>query len=259
MNQSFYIGALGALNQQTKLNVVSNNIANVNTSGFKPQYSVFSDLIYAQARSTQGGSAAVTGSGTRVDLLKSDMTDMPYKETGYENDHAIEGEGFFMLKDPATGDITYSRDGRFQLSMLEDRFYLVNSSGKRVMNMDQEEISYPVKPAVYPGEEGDTEDVEEDVQEEDGHDPKAIGVYTFARRDGISEIGNNEYAVTDKNGAPILLENATVIKGASEVSGTDFAKEMTRMMEAQRAYSYSLKMVQTSDEIETTINTLRQS
>ncbi|SET95563.1 flagellar basal-body rod protein FlgG [Lacrimispora sphenoides] len=258
MNQSFYIGALGALNQQTKLNVVSNNIANVNTTGFKPQYSVFSDLIYAQTRSSQGGSAAQTGSGTRVDLLKSDMTAMPYKETGLENDHAIEGEGFFMLKDPVTGTITYSRDGHFQLSMMGDNYYLVNSSGKRVLNMDQQEITYPVKPAVYPGSEEEIEEEEEEL-EEDEHDPKAIGVYTFARRDGISDIGNNEYTVTDKNGAPILLENAKVIKGAEEVSGTDFAQEMTRMMEAQRAYSYSLKMVQTSDEIETTINTLRQS
>ena len=83
-------------------------------------------------------------------------------------------------------------------------------------------------------------------------------MYTFARRDGISDIGNNEYTVTEKNGAPILLENAKVIKGAEEVSGTDFAQEMTRMMEAQRAYSYSLKMVQTSDEIETTKNSIRQ-
>ncbi|WP_349946664.1 flagellar hook-basal body protein [Lacrimispora sp. BS-2] len=257
MNQSFYIGALGALNQQTKLNVVSNNIANVNTTGFKPQYSVFSDLIYAQARSTQGGNAAKMGSGTRVDLVKSDMTDMPYRETGLENDYAIEGEGFFMLKDPVTGAITYSRDGHFQLSMMGDNYYLVNSSGKRVLNMDQQEISYPVKPAVYPGQEEEIEEEEEEL-EEDEHDPKAIGVYTFARRDGISNIGNNEYAVTEKNGAPILLEKATVVKGAEEVSGTDFAKEMTRMMEAQRAYSYSLKMVQTSDEIETTINTLRQ-
>lgn len=197
MNQSFYIGALGALNQQTKLNVVSNNIANVNTTGFKPQYSVFSDLIYAQARSTQGGNAAKTGSGTRVDLVKSDMTDMPYRETGLENDYAIEGEGFFMLKDPVTGAITYSRDGHFQLSMMGDNFYLVNSSGKRVLNMDQQEISYPVKPAVYPGQEEEIEEEEEEL-EEDEHDPKAIGVYTFARRDGISDIGNNEYAVTEK-------------------------------------------------------------
>lgn len=258
MNQSFYIGALGALSNQSKLNVVSSNIANVNTSGFKPQYSVFSDLIYSQTRSTEGGDGAKTGSGVRMDYTKTDMTDMPYRETGLEYDHAIAGEGFFMLKDPATGDITYSRDGRFQLSQLGDKFYLVNTSGKRVLNMDQEEISYDVKPAVYPGQEDEIEEEEEEELEEGAHDPKAIGIYTFIRRDGIESVGNNEFAVTEKNGAPILLEQAKVIKGAMEVSGTDFAKEMTKMMEAQRAYSYSLRMVQTSEEVEATINTLRQ-
>ncbi|MEY8356450.1 flagellar hook basal-body protein [Lachnospiraceae bacterium 54-53] len=256
MNQSFYIGALGAGSQQTKLNVVSNNIANVNTVGFKAQYGVFADLIYAETRNSQGGEAVKSGSGAVLDTVKTDMTSMPYRDTGLENDYAISGDGFFMLKDPVTGDITYSRDGRFQLSQLEDKFYLVNVDGKRVLNMDQEEITYDVKPAVYPGDEEEEEE-EEDELEEGEHDPRAIGVYTFAVKDGIQSKGDNEYVVTAKNGDPILLENAKVIKGALEESGTDFAQEMTRMMEAQRAYSYALKMVQTSDEIESTINALR--
>lgn len=257
MNQSFYIGALGAGSQQTKLNVVSNNIANVNTVGFKAQYSAFSDLVYAETRSSTGGDAVKTGSGTRLDLVKTDMTDMPYRDTGIDNDYAIAGEGFFMLQDPVTGDITYSRDGRFQLSKLDDKYYLVNTDGKRVLNLDKEEITYDVKPATYPGEEDETEEEEEEELEEGEHDPRAIGVYTFQRRDGIQSIGNNEYTVTAKNGEPVLLENAKVIKGALEESNTDFAQEMTRMMEAQRSYSYALKMVQTSDEVESTINALR--
>ena len=69
--------------------------------------------------------------------------------------------------------------------------------------------------------------------------------------------GDNVFSVTEKNGEPILLENAKVVKRALEESGVDFAQEMTRMIEAQRAYSYALKMVQTSDEVEATINTLR--
>lgn len=256
MNQSFYIGALGAMGQQAKIDVVSNNIANVSTTGFKAQYGAFSDLVHAEMRNSQGENGAESGSGTKLDQTKTNLTAMPYTATGLENDYAIEGEGFFMLKDPVTGDITYSRDGRFQLSRLDDQFYLVNSDGKRVLNMDQEEISYDVKPYTYPGEEEDTEE-EEDELEDGEHDPKAIGVYTFAIRDGIQSEGNNEYTVTEKNGEPILLEKANVISGALEGSGVDFAQEMTRMIEAQRAYSYALKMVQTSDEIESTINALR--
>ncbi|MFT4008025.1 MAG: flagellar hook basal-body protein [Lacrimispora sp.] len=256
MNQSFYTGALGAMAQQTKMNVVSSNIANVNTVGYKAQYGTFADLIHARTTSTEGGDAAKMGSGTKLDVVKTDMSPMGYNTTGRDNDYAIDGEGFFMLKDPVSGAITYSRDGGFQLSEAGDKFYLVNSSGKRVLNMDQEEISYDVKPATYPG--SDEEEEEEDEELEEGeHDPHAVGVYTFAVRDGIESVGDNEFSVTAKNGDPILLENAKTVKGALEESGTDFAQEMTRMIEAQRAYSYALKMVQTSDEIEAKINELR--
>ena len=239
MNQSFYIGALGAMNQQTKLNIVSNNIANVNTVGFKPEYGVFSDLIYTEVRNTQGENAAKSGSGTKIDTVKTNMSAVPYQTTDLENDYAIAGEGFFMLQDPVTGDVTYSRDGRFQLAKTDDKFYLVNSDGKRVLNMDKEEISYDVKPTSYPAEEAEEE--EEEELEEGEHDPRAIGVYTFSTMDGIQSAGDNGFVTSAKNGEPILLENAKVVKGSLENSGTDFA----------------LEMVQTSDEVESTINSLR--
>lgn len=256
MNQSFYIGALGASGQQEKMNVISNNMANVNTVGYKARYGVFSDLIYNNVRSAQGGDAARSGSGMRLDETKTDITVMPYSTTGLEHDYAIAGEGFFMLKDPVSGNVTYTRDGRFQLSLLDDKYYLVDSEGRRVQNMDQEDIVYDAKEAVFPDSEKEEEEEEEELEEGE-HDPKAVGVYTFARRDGMLNAGDNEYSVTAKNGEPILLERARVINKALEGSNTDFALEMTRMIEAQRAYSYALKMVQTSDEIESTINALR--
>ena len=257
MNQSFYTAALGAVVQQDKMNVVSGNIANVNTVGYKSKYGAFSDLIYEQMNSTEDTGKAKTGSGTKLDEMKTDLTAMPYASTDGQYDYAIAGEGFFMLKDPATGDLTYTRDGNFQLSKVEDKYYLVNTEGKRVLNMDQEEITYDVDPYTYPGNETDTEDEEDTELEEGEHDPQAVGVYTFSRRDGLICSGNNEYSATEKNGDPILLENAEVVSGALESSGTVFALEMSKVIDAQRAYSYALKMVQTSDEIESTINALR--
>lgn len=258
MNQSFYIGALGAGGQQQKMNVIANNIANVNTVGFKEQYSVFSDLIYNDVRSSEGGNSARSGSGVKVDHTKTDFTTSIFNETGMEHDYAIAGEGFFMLKDPVTGDVSYTRDGRFHLSIMEDKYYLVDTDNRRVMNMDQEEITYDVKEVRNPEDEVEEEEEEEEEELEEGeHDPRAIGVFTFARRDGILNAGSNEFTVTAKNGEPILLEKAKVAKRSLETSGVNFAAEMARMMEAQRAYSYALKMVQTSDEIEGTINQLR--
>lgn len=257
MNQSFYTGVLGAMNQQTNLNIVSNNIANVNTVGFKSEYGVFSDLVYSEVRNTKGENGAKTGSGTKIDTVKTNMSAMTYHATNLDNDYAIDGEGFFMLKDPVTGEITYSRDGRFQLAKTEDKFYLVNTDGKRVLNMDKEEISYDIKATSYPSEE-ETEEVDDEETLEDGeHDARAIGVYTFSRLDGIQSTGDNGFVVSATNGEPILLEKANVVKGSLEESGTDFAQEMTKLMETQRAYSYALKMVQTSDEVESTINSLR--
>ena len=98
MNQSFYTGALGARNQQTKLNVVSNNIANVNTVGFKPEYSVFSDLVYSQIQNSLEASNIKTGSGSKVDEVKTNMAAMPYQSTGLEHDYAVQGDGFFYAE-----------------------------------------------------------------------------------------------------------------------------------------------------------------
>jgi len=258
MNQSFYIGTLGASGQQENLNIVANNIANINTTAFKPKYSVFSDLVHEKIRNAEDEDSVTSGSGTKIDETKTDLSVMPYTTTNGEYDYAITGEGFFMLKDPVSGNISYTRDGSFQLSKVDDVYYLVNSEGKRVLNMDQEEITYDVDPYTYPGSEDEVDTDEEEDELEDGeHDPQAIGVYTFAVRDGMINSGNNEYTVSEKNGDPILLEDANVVSGALESSGSDFAVEMTRMIEAQRSYSYALKMVQTSDEIESTINSLR--
>lgn len=256
MNQSFYIGALGAMGQQAKLDLVSNNIANVNTVSYKAKYSAFSDLLHYNVKSSQGGDAARSGTGVKVAEQKIDFSGVGYTPTGFENDYAIRGEGFFMLRNPATGDVTYTRDGRFQLSRLEDLYYLVDEGGRRVLNQDEEEITYKVKSFIVPGEDDFVED-EEDPIEEGERDPRKIGVFTFDRKDGIRATGENEFTASELNGDPILLENAKVEQRALETSGVDFAKEMTRMIEAQRAYSYALKMVQTSDEIEVMVNSLR--
>lgn len=232
MNQSFYIGAIGALGQQEKLNVAANNLANTNTVGYKNHSGVFSDLMYNQIKNASGADRAKGGSGSRLANVKTDFTPAAYHETGMMHDYAIAGEGFFMVKDPASGAISYTCDGRFSLSQSGETFYLITSDGKRVLNKNKEEIEAP-------------------------YDPQRIGVYTFAILDGMQNSGNNSYLASANQGEPILREDAEVVKGALEQSGTDVALEMTRIIEAQRAYSYTLKMVQTSDEVEATINSLR--
>ena len=96
--------------------------------------------------------------------------------------------------------------------------------------------------------------MEYDEDEED--DSPRLSIYTFSNPSRLVSVGANEYAAPE-NMAPVLVESPNIQSGVLERSGTDLAKEMVRMIECQRAYSYALKMVTTSDEIETTINTLR--
>ncbi len=154
---------------------------------------MFSDLIYAQTRNSLDNTNVKTGSGSKIDQVKTNMTAMPYQSTGQEHDYAVEGDGFFMLKDPVSGAITYTRDGRFSLAKTTDKFYLVNVDGKRVLNMDQAEISYDVKPASYPLKKLRKRKKNKEELQEGEHDPHAIGIYTFANTSSLKTIGDNVF------------------------------------------------------------------
>ena len=140
-----------------------------------------------------------------------------------------------MLENPQNGQITYTRNGRFSLSQFGNEFYLVNDSGNYVLDQNGNRIR--VTGGNLSGE---------------------IGVYRFNVLDGMLSVGDNEFLPTEKNGNPILDANAKVKNYALESSGVDLAEEMSRVIESQRAYSYAMKMVQTSDEIVSTVNALRQ-
>ena len=100
------------------------------------------------------------------------------------------------------------------------------------------------------------EEEEEELDEDEEDDSPRLSAYTFSNPSRLMSVGANEY-VPPENMEPILVKNANIQSGVLERSGTDMAKEMVRMIECQRAYSYALKMVMTSDEIESTINSLR--
>ena len=106
------------------------------------------------------------------------------------------------------------------------------------------------------GEEYEEEEEDEDDDEDGEDNSPRIGVYTFSNPSRLTSVGDNEFAPPEGM-EPVLVENANVQNGALERSGTDLAKEMVKMIECQRAYSYALKMVTTSDEIVSTINSLR--
>jgi len=242
MNQSFFTAAVGASQQQLRLNVQSNNIANVNTYGFKAEKPSFAALMY-------GGMTGINnenlprGTGSRMIMSDLDFSDGPIASTGQSYDYAIVGDGFFGLYDPSDETTSYTRDGSFTLSeferpdqegILETVYMLSDGDGRFVLNREGQPL---------------------EVTNLDNELP--IAVYDFQNTDGMQPVGSNRFLPVGKNGAAQLLPNASVMQGCLEASNTDLASELVKVIEAQRSYSYALKMVQTSDEIESTVNGLR--
>lgn len=252
MNQSFYIGAVGAQQQLYHLNVHGDNIANVNTYGFKADRSYFTALMYQNHRGALDGqyTELPMGVGTRMLMTGTDHGQAGPADTGRLLDYYIEGEGFFGLVDLATGDVTFTRNGAFMMSQLQRPTGEVDENGEPIT-----ELTYFL---------GDDEgrfvlsDVGGLIEVPDGDsiDPLPVGIFDYINYDGMTQIDDTRYLPVDKNGN-LIYGTGKLLQGVVEGSNADLAEEYTKVIESQRAYGLALKMVQTSDEIETTINGLR--
>ena len=143
MNRSFYVGALGASASQKKLDVIGNNLANINTDGFKPKNAVFSELInYNLNDSPEARTELQAGAGTTVVRTNTEHGTAAFMSTGQPNDYAIGMDhAFFKLQDPKSGAISYTRNGHFHIGEFPDgKFYLLTESGKHVLDEKGEKM-----------------------------------------------------------------------------------------------------------------------
>ena len=246
MNQSFYIGAVGAQQQLQRLNVHGDNIANLNTVGFKADRSDFSALMYQNHRGIE--EELPMGVGARLLMTSTDFSQGPVEDYGRSLDYMIEGEGFFGLVDLATGEVTYTRNGAFVMSSLERPTGQVDGNGQ------------PILETVYCLGDGTGRFVLSEsgglIEVEDPKQKLPIGIFDFANYDGMIQLDDTRYLPVDKNG-DLWYGSGVLRQGVLEGSNADLAQEYTKVIESQRAYGMALKMVQTSDEIENTINNLR--
>lgn len=257
MNMSFYTGAVGAYQQQQRMNVQANNIANVNNYGYKAERAAFHHLMYGNVVGIDQENLP-RGTGTKMVKASVDYEPGAYADTGRNFDFAIVGDGFFALFDPASGDVTFTRDGAFMMARFE-------------VPPDED-----AEPEIDPetGEEIEPENtVEWRLSDNEGRcvldrmgnfitidpdDRKAeldIGVFDYRIYDGMLHADSGRFTPIDKNG-DLYLGTGTVKRGFLETSNVDLAQELVKVIESQRAYSYALRMVQTSDEIEQTISGL---
>ena len=253
MNSSFFTAAVGAAQQQHRMDVQANNIANVNTYGFKAQKPSFSSLMYGNVAGAEGAQLP-RGSGARLAMAGTDFTDGALAETGQKQDYAIIGDGFFGLYDPASGEVSYTRDGSFTLS----EFQRQKRGEDGEIELDEEGL--PVTETVYMLSDGLGRFVLNDrgavTEVTDREEKQPVGVFDFVNTDGMLRMGDNRYLPVEKNGQ-VRFGAGTVRQGALESSNADLAEQITKVIEAQRTFSYNLRMVTTSDELESTVNNLR--
>lgn len=247
MNQSFYIGAIGAQQQLVRLNVHGDNIANVNTIGFKADRARFMPLMYQNYLGIDNEQLPM-GVGTRVMMTSTDFSQGGVADNGRLLDYMIEGDGFFALANLETGEISFTRNGAFVMAEYERVSDEAGSDGQSVMEK------------IFCLSDGEGRFVLSEngglIEVTDPTEKLPVGIFDYSNYDGMLQITDTRFMPVDKNGG-LWYGTGTLRQGVLEMSNTDLAEELSKVIESQRAYGLALKMVQTSDEIEVTINGLR--
>lgn len=247
MIRSLYSGASGMTAQQKNIDTIANNIANINTAGYKKNRVQFKDSLYsAMANPENPNETLLVGSGVLVGKTSKVYTESSYKETDNALDLSILGEGFFAVEDQ-NGVINFTRDGSFNVSEYDEELYLVNSDGNFVLDDNMDRIIL----------EGNVSDISINTNGEiTGADAK-ICVVSFANADGLISAGSNLYTQSDASGDYFHIEQPEIKQRMLECSNVSVAEEMTELIRAQRAYQIASKAVTTADEMESLANNLR--
>ncbi|GAB3125307.1 flagellar basal-body rod protein FlgG [Novispirillum itersonii] len=260
--RSLNIGASGMLAQQTNVEVISNNIANMNTTAYARRRAEFSDLLYQNIRrpgSTSADNGNIVPAGVQLGLgVKTNAVYRISEQgsmTSTENplDIAIQGKGYFQIQRP-DGTTAYTRDGSFQLS---PEGQIVTHDG------------YPVQPGITIPQNAVQVTVNasgEVLVKLDGQvNTQNVGqlqLATFANEAGLEAIGQNLLIETPASGAPVTATPSsagfgTVLQGFLETSNVNVVAEITELISAQRAYEMNSKVIKSSDEMMATLNQVK--
>jgi len=255
MMRSLYAGVSGVQVHQIKMDVLANNIANVNTVGFKKSQVTFQDMLNQNIAGARAGTASTTGGvnaqqiglGTLIGAINNIHSQGAASTTGKDTDLMIQGEGYFILSDGT--NTFYSRAGAFTL---DNSGNLVNSANG-MMVCDQN--GTPVNLASYGGSINIAPDGNIIYIDNTGAAATAgpIGIATFANPAGLLKAGENMYLESITSGTAVTTTpgtNAgTLISATLEMSNVDLAQEFVDMIIAQRGFQANSKSIRTTDEI----------
>ena len=261
MIRALWTAASGMQAQQLNIDVIANNLANVNTTGFKKSRADFQDLMYQNMKTTGAPSTSSTqtsgiqvGLGSTPAAVTKVFTPGNITQTGNEMDLAIEGDGFFQIQMP-DGSTAYSRAGSFKK---DGQGRMVNSDGYPVLP----EIVVPANVTkITVGSDGTVS-----VMQSGQNTPTTVGTVqlaSFSNPSGLSSIGHNLYQPTDSSGnantgTPGQNGLGTMSQGFLEMSNVNVMEEMVNMIVGQRAYEINSKAVQAADEMLQQTNNLRR-
>lgn len=277
MSIAFYTGVAGMLASQSFMDATANNMANVNTVGYKTQNASFEDLLYtkmnihsnyqpqnAENGETDGENAPVMADGktdsnwpdgSRVyDLVghgvKIGSVDLLYQQGGFLNterqlDFAIDGDGLFAVEN-SRGEVEYTRNGRFNLSIEGKKVYLVNAQGYHVLDRKGKQITLAL-------DENDNPDYDGLIEK--------LGIYYFDNPYGLTPTDGGSFLESENSGEAVAAkagdERSEVLQYYLENSNVQLSDQMVNLIQAQRSFQLNAKVVQTADSIEEMINNLR--
>ncbi|MDF1583836.1 MAG: flagellar basal-body rod protein FlgG [Methyloprofundus sp.] len=251
--RALWVAKSGLDAQQTRMAVIANNLANVNTTGFKKARPIFEDLLYQNVRQVGANAAQDTelptglqlGTGVRVVATEKLHTQGNIVQTENSLDVSIQGRGYLQIQMP-NGDINYTRDGSFKLSSTGQ---IVNSNGM------------PVEPAITIPEDAISITIGTDgvvsVLQPGNPAPAQVGqleTASFVNPSGLEPVGENLFRESVASGAPTIgspgqNELGTLHQGSLETSNVNVVEELVNMIETQRAYEMNSKAISTTDEM----------
>ena len=253
MNPALWVAKTGLDAQQTNMAVISQNLANVNTTGYKKGRAVFEDLLYqtvsqvgaATSQNTQSPSGLELGTGVNLVSTEKVYTQGNMNRTGNSLDMAINGNGFFQILMP-DGSLAYTRDGNFQISSTGQ---VVTAQGFTL----QPAVTIPAgAQSISIGQDGTVQ-----AQLQGQSAPSTVGTLqlaNFINPTGLQPIGNNLLTETASSGtattgSPASNGMGAINQGYTEASNVDVVEEMVNMIETQRAYEMNTKAIQTNDQM----------
>lgn len=270
MMRSLWTAATGMIAQQTNVDTISNNLANINTTGYKKETAEFKSLLYQTIRGdsydTEGAAKPIgvqIGLGVRNDAISGEFEQGPFTESSAPFDFAIEGDGFFRVQRP-DGSIAYTRNGNFNVSIGNGNLVLCTSEGYPVLDVAGNPITFESTI--------DTNKLAFDnygniLYTDETNNTFYLGIRIscaqFNNPAGLTRLSGSLFAESPASGEPRIetvdtgIDESKIVNGYLEASNVQAVDEMVDLIVAQRAYEMNSKAITASDEMLQQANNLR--